>query len=96
MSTVGNGNLKLSFQDLGGTVGGYNVYEGTLGSWYSHTGTACQQTPPLILGRRETQIPPAGGDQYYLVTSFDLCAEGPSSTDSTGTPRPAANLDCTP
>ena len=89
-------DLKVSFQDLGGQVGGYNVYEGTLGSWYSHTPKACQQVPPLVGLRREVQLTPAAGSTYYLVTSFDLCQESISGTDSLGSPQPAANLTCAP
>ncbi len=96
VSRAAGGDLKLSFQDLGGSVGGYNVYEGALPVWYSHTSKACQQTPPLVGGRREFQLTPGAGSQYYLVTSYDLCTEGSAGADSTGTPRPAANLDCSP
>jgi hypothetical protein len=91
-----NGDIKLSFEDFGGSVGGYNVYEGTLGGWYTHTGKAFQQTPPLNAGRRELQLTPASESTYYLVTAYDLCTEGTSGTDSAGTPRPVANLDCAP
>jgi mono/diheme cytochrome c family protein len=90
------GDLKISFQDLGGQVGGYNIYEGTLGSWYSHAAKSCQQTPPLNAGRREVQVAPAAGSSYYLVTSYDLCQESISGTDSTGAPHPSANLTCAP
>src|SRR5262249_14898305 len=68
-------DLLVSFQDLGGQVGGYNVYEGVLGSWYSHTAKACQQNPPASGGRRTVQLTPSAGSAYYLVTSYDLCQE---------------------
>ncbi len=90
------GDIKVSFQDFGGQVGGYNIYEGTLGAWYSHAPKACQQTPPLVSGRREAQLTPAAGSSYYLVTGYDLCQESISGMDSTGTPQPAANLTCAP
>jgi hypothetical protein len=90
------GDVNVSFQDLGGQVGGYNVYEGALGSWYSHAPKACQQTPPLAAGRRQVQLTPAPGSTYYLVTSYDSCNESISGSDSSGTPQPAANLTCAP
>jgi len=96
MTKASGGDLMVSFQDQGGQVGGYNVYEGALGTWYSHTAKACQQTPPLVTGRREVQLTPAAGSSYYLITGYDLCQESISGTDSTGTPQPAANLTCAP
>jgi hypothetical protein len=90
------GDLKVSFQDLGGQVGGYNVYEGSLGSWYSHAGKSCQQAASLVAGRREIQLTPAAGSTYYLVTSYDLCHESISGTDSTGAPQPSSYLTCAP
>ncbi|HEX4825081.1 MAG TPA: hypothetical protein VFV19_12305 [Candidatus Polarisedimenticolaceae bacterium] len=89
-------DLSISFQDLGGQVGGYNVYEGSLGAWYSHGAKACQQTPPASAGRRSVQITPAAGSSYYLVTSYDLCQESASGYNSQGAPQPAANLTCAP
>jgi hypothetical protein len=89
-------DLKISFQDLGGQVGGYNVYEGTIGSWYSHAAKACQQTPPIAAGRRQVQLTPAAGSTYYLVTSYDLCQESISGTNGAGTPQPSVNLTCAP
>lgn len=90
------GDLKVSFQDLGGQVGGYNVYEGSLGSWYSHAGKLCQQAASLVAGRREIQLTPAAGSTYYLVTSYDLCHESISGIDSNGTPQPPSYLTCAP
>ena len=50
----------------------------------------------LAGGRREVQLTPAPGSTYYLVTSYDLCQERISGTDSTGTPQPSSNLACAP
>jgi hypothetical protein len=83
--------VTLSFQDLGGTVGGYNVYEGAIGSWYSHGAQACAQAGTAGAGRRTVTITPSAGSRYFLVTSFDLCQESIS-----GPGQPTANLDCAP
>src|SRR5262249_14800149 len=68
-------DLTLSFQDFAGAVGGYNVYEGAIGSWYSHTGKACAQTGAPAGGRRSITLTPSAGSRYFVVTSFDLCQE---------------------
>ncbi|HZE89811.1 MAG TPA: hypothetical protein VE404_09695, partial [Verrucomicrobiae bacterium] len=90
------GDISISFQDLGGIVGGYNVYEGSLGGGYTHAPKACQIAPAAANGRRQVQLTPAAGSTYYLVTAFDLCQEGGSGTNSAGQPRPAASLTCPP
>lgn len=96
VSKLPAGLVSLSFQDLGGAVGGYNVYEGSVGSWYSHTGVQCGQSPPASGGRRQLSMTPGPGNRYFLVTAYDLCTEGTSGNDSAGHPRPPANLDCAP
>ncbi len=90
------GDVTVSFEDLGGAVGGYNVYEGAIGSWYSHSGKACGQSPAPSAGRRAVTVTPAAGSSYYLVTSYDLCQESISGTGVGGAPQPSANLDCAP
>jgi hypothetical protein len=91
-----NGDLTLSFEDLGGSVGGYNVYEGTLGGGYTHVPIACGAATTLVNGLRQVQVTPSAGDRYYLVTAAGLCQEGTSGSDSSGTPQPGANLTCPP
>jgi hypothetical protein len=90
------GNLLLSFQDLGGAVGLYNIYEGTLGGGYNHVPKACGAAVSAANGRLQATITPVAGNTYYLVTAADLCQEGTSGSDSSGTPQPAANLTCSP
>jgi DNA-binding beta-propeller fold protein YncE len=90
------GSLLLSFQDLGGAVGAYNIYEGTLGGGYNHVPKACGAAVSAANGRLQATITPAAGNTYYLVTAADLCQEGTSGSDSSGNPQPAANLTCSP
>ena len=39
-----NGSLDLIFEDLGSAATSYNVYQGTIGTWYSHIGARCHDT----------------------------------------------------
>jgi hypothetical protein len=84
----------LSYQDVPG-AGGYNVYEGSIGTWYSHgSSPVCAVAAAYVAGRRETTIAPKGGNRYYLVTAFTT-SEGPSGFSSTGEIPPASST-CSP
>jgi len=41
-------NYDFSWQDLGLSPQDYNLYRGTLGTWYSHTLYNCHYTTPAI------------------------------------------------
>jgi Immune inhibitor A peptidase M6 len=90
------GQLVLSYEDVSG-VGGYNVYEGSLGTWYSHAGSAenvCGAVSAPVAGRRETVVTPDSGSLYFLVTAY-TAAEGPSGFATGGEIPPAAST-CAP
>lgn len=94
--TKSGGNLVLRYQDIAG-AGGYNIYEGAIGTWYSHAaapGDVCGATAALITGRRQTTITPTAGNRYYLVTAYTT-AEGPSGFATAGEISPAAST-CPP
>lgn len=77
--------VVLSYEEIAG-AGGYNVYDGTLGAWYSHAGSAsnvCGAVASPAAGRRETLVTPAAGDRYFLVTAYSS-AEGPSGFATSG------------
>jgi len=87
-------SLVLSYEDVSG-AGGYNVYEGALGSWYSHgAGGYCANPSAYVSGRRETTIVPKSGSRYYLVTAY-TSAEGPSGFSTTGEIPPVSST-CAP
>ncbi|HNQ78812.1 MAG TPA: hypothetical protein PK747_01050 [Acidobacteriota bacterium] len=75
----------LYFQKIDG-VTGYNIYEGTMGSWYSHSGqpgNVCAATvTDLGTGEMRAEIAPSAGDHYYLVTAYAGSYEGPSGYNS--------------
>jgi DNA-binding beta-propeller fold protein YncE len=89
-------SLDLSFEDVGALASAYAVYEGGIGTWYSHSGVACSILPPASGGRRVQRVLPAVGNRYFVVTAIAPCAEGTSGADSFGMQHPAANLDCAP
>jgi immune inhibitor InhA-like protein len=87
-------NLLLSYGVVTG-AGGYNVYEGLIGSWYSHDASAyCGTAGTYAGGRRETTIAPKNGNRYYLVTAYTT-AEGPSGFSSSAEIPPSSST-CSP
>lgn len=90
-SMVTPGDLALTW---GGScsAGGEDVaiYEGTIGSWYSHTRKGCTDAGK---DRRE-EITPASGSRYYLVVPRNAHAEGSYGTSSGGTQIPRAPDSC--
>ncbi len=89
----------LYFQRLD-TLDGYNLYRGTLGTWYSHggMGSAGCEFPAMDLGTGEmrAEVSPSGGNDYYLVTAFGGGVEGPSGFDSTGLEIEPLQSTCLP
>jgi hypothetical protein len=73
------------FQKIDGTTG-YNIYEGTMGNWYSHAGqpgNLCNATvTDLGTGEMRAEINPGAGNHYYLVTAYSGAVEGPSGFNS--------------
>jgi len=89
----------LTFQRLDG-LDGYNLYEGTLGSWYSHAGAAGSVCDVFVtdLGTTEMRasITPSEGNHYYLITAYNGAQEGPSGFNSAGAEIPAGRNMCAP
>jgi len=55
----------------------YGVYEGTIGSWYSHVFKTCTD----VGGDFMEDFGPAGADSYYLVVPHNFADEGAYGTD---------------
>lgn len=89
----------LYFQRIDG-ASGYNVYEGNVGSWYSHGGapgnTCNVVVADLGTGEMRAEVLPSTGNHYYLVTAFGGGDEGPSGFASSGTEIPASQSTCAP
>lgn len=90
------GTLRLTWEDQGPTVPSYDIYEGTLGSFYSHAPLLCHIQGTLDgAGARVLDIIPTGaGNHYYLVTASDACGEGSAGRSSGGRRRPMPNGAC--
>jgi hypothetical protein len=89
----------LYFQRLD-TLEGYNLYEGEVGTYYSHgeaPGNICNlPATDLGTGEMRAEITPSAGNHYYLVTAYGWGVEGPSGFDSSGTEIDSSECTCTP
>ena len=84
------GDMTLSWgSGCGGGISDYEIYEGTLGLYYSHASKFCS-TGGLTT---KTFTPPAGG-AYYLVVPRNALREGSYGTDSAAVQRPAGMAAC--
>ena len=86
-----SGNVILSWAaSCSAGAGDYAVYEGALGTWYSHSQTVCTDAPPLLT----EEIPNVIGNRYYLVIPLNSSDEGSYGRRRNGgalSERPAGN-----
>jgi len=68
----------------------YGVYEGTVGTWYSHAAVTC-----TTVGTSAT-INPAAGNRYYLVVPHAASVEGSYGTGVANAQRPTGAAACQP
>lgn len=89
-------NLDLSWNaGCASNATGYNVYEGTIGSFTSYT--IARNTVPANICNSAAQtvtVVPGGGNKFYIVVPTNGSVEGSYGRDSTGTERPAAAIPC--
>ena len=79
------GDLVLSWTpSCGATANDYGIYEGILGSWYTHNKRDCEDDG----GDLTETITPSDGDRYYLVVPLDENAEGSYGVRWNGDERP--------
>jgi hypothetical protein len=67
----------------------YAVYEGTIGSWASHSSLVCSTS-----GTRSATVTPSAGNHYYLIVPVSTTQEGSYGTDSTGAEIPQSSSPC--
>jgi hypothetical protein len=90
-STIVPGKIELSWSascSEGATD--YGIYEGSIGSWYSHVAIACTDAGADLT---ET-VTPAAGNRYYLVVPRNDGAEGSYGTRSGAIQRPVGGAAC--
>jgi hypothetical protein len=68
----------------------YAIYEGVLGTWYSHDVLLCG-TPGALTGATVT---PGSGGRYFLVVPLTATLEGSYGVDALGAERPLGGLTC--
>ena len=67
----------------------YAIYEGILGTWYSHAAKLCSTQ-----GLTSSSFGLPGGDRYYLVVAKTADAEGSCGQNSSGTEIPTGAAQC--
>ena len=67
---------------------GYGLYEGTLGTWYSHSAVAC------LGGTNSATLSPGSGNRYYLVVPDNGDYEGGYGKDSAAGEIPPGSSRC--
>lgn len=70
----------------------YGIYEGAIGSWYSHSLIDCSDD----FSDLTEDIGTTSGNRYYLVVPRNGNEEGSYGRDSSGTERPAGAPACLP
>jgi len=70
----------------------YAIYEGTIGSWYSHTALDCSDGG----GDLTEEISPSPGNRYYLVVPLNPSSEGSYGLGPDGAERPRGAVTCVP
>lgn len=68
----------------------YGIYEGRIGSWYSHQAIDCTDDGSDL----QEEIAPGDGDRYYLVVPWNGDAEGSYGQDYGGAERPVGASAC--
>jgi hypothetical protein len=68
----------------------YEVYEGSIGSWYSHVPVTC------ATGGTSSTFAAAAGNRYYLVVPTNGTGEGSYGKNSASVERPVGSTVCVP
>lgn len=94
------GNMyRFDWQDTGAAFA-YNLYAGTIGTYYDHGGTAltcASGNAGVSCDGTRCQVDHAvTGSRYFLVTATGFGQEGTSGFASAGVERPAGQSSCQP
>jgi len=89
VTRAGTQDLLLSWEvGCGPPAIDYGIYEGILGTYYSHTALRCGTGSATSV-----TVTPSPGSRYYLVVPLRT-AEGSYGTDSAGRERPQGTVAC--
>ena len=66
----------------------YEIYEGSIGSWYSHVPVSC------ATGGTTAPVSPAAGSSYFLVVPTNGATEGSYGKNSASVERPVSASAC--
>ncbi len=84
------GDLTLSWGSAcSAGASDYEIYEGTLGAYYSHLAKFCSTG-----GLTSKTFTPTSGNRYFLVVSRNAVREGSYGSASSGAPRPQGSGAC--
>jgi hypothetical protein len=87
---VAGGDIEFSWSaSCSSTDDDYEIYEGSLDSFYSHAAKLCTTG-----GTTTATVSPASGDRYYLVVPRDATTEGSYGRNSAGDERQAGSPKC--
>jgi hypothetical protein len=90
-STATVGDLTLRWSPATSAGGeDYGIYEGSIGSWASHTSKVCTDAG----GDLTEDITPLAGDRYYLVVPLNPNDEGSYGRSSNNIERPQGGFPC--
>jgi hypothetical protein len=68
----------------------FAIYEGTIGTWYSHGSKVCSTGGALIV----SNVTPGAASSYYLIVPLSASVEGSYGTRSTGAEIPVGTSAC--
>ena len=96
-----NGNLDFIFEDLGSAANSYNVYQGVLGTWYSHVSGQCHNTAtaantPAPGDRTWSNYATGSTAAYFLISASNASSEGVLGEDSQSNLIPPPSPQCGP
>jgi hypothetical protein len=95
---LSGGNLALTWDAVAGATR-YNVYMGTIGTWWSHaifTATGLDGANSCFEPATSATFAAPAGDVYFVIAADNVCWESNLGASTPLTPRPYASPACSP
>jgi len=96
--TQSGGNLTLTWDAVAGATR-YNVYMGTVGTWWSHaifTAAGLDGSDSCFEPTNSVTFAAPAGDLYFVIAADNVCWESNLGPSTPSTPRPYASPPCSP